>query len=68
VVTKEKAIELEKMRDRLITKYTKMDEAKVNQPNILSKFYFEIRSIEKVLDEHNLSYVKFSADISVTLL
>lgn len=68
VVTKEKAIELEKMRDRLITKYTKMDEAKVNQPNILSKFYFEIRSIEKVLDEHNLPYVKFSADISVTLL
>ncbi|MDW7549816.1 site-specific integrase [Pseudoalteromonas peptidolytica] len=68
VVTKNKALELITMREKLIKKFTMMNEARVNQPNILSKIYFEIRSIEKVLDEHTLTYPQFSADISVTLL
>ncbi len=68
LVTKDKALDLMQVRERLISKFYALTDAKVNQPNILSKFYFEIRAIEKVLEEHNISYSKFSADISVSLL
>jgi integrase len=68
LVTKDKALDLMQVRERLMNKFYALTEAKVNQPNILSKFYFEIRSIEKVLEEHNIPHSKFSADISVSLL
>lgn len=68
LVTKEKALELEQVRERLMRKFTSMTEAKVNQPNILSRFYYEIRAIEQVLEEHRIPYSKFTADISVSLL
>lgn len=68
LVTKEKALELEQVRERLMCKFTSMTEAKVNQPNILSRFYYEIRAIEQVLEEHRIPHSKFTADISVSLL
>jgi len=68
VVTKEKALELDKLRKKLKKKFIALTEAKVNQPNILSKIYFEIRSIEKVLDEHQINHQKFTADITVAML
>lgn len=68
VVTKEKALELDRLRKKLIEKFLALTEAKVNQPNILSKIYFEIRSIEKVLDEHQINHQKFTADITVAML
>lgn len=68
VVTKEKALELVSMRERFISKFQAISEAKVNQPNILSNIYYQIRSIEKVFDEHNIAYSRFSGDISVSLL
>ena len=68
LVTKEKALELEQVRERLMRKFTSMTEAKVNQPNILSRFYYEIRAIEQVLEEHRIPHSKFTADISVSLL
>ncbi len=68
VVTKEKALELDKLRQKLKDKFLALTEAKVNQPNILSKIYFEIRSIEKVLDEHQINHQKFTADITVAML
>lgn len=68
VVTKEKALELVSVRERLIEKYRSLDQAKVNQPNILSKIYYEIRSIEKIFDEHEMDHDKISASISVSLL
>ena len=68
LVTKEKALELEQVRERLMLKFTRMTEAKVNQPNILSRFYYEIRAIEQVLEEHRIPHSKFTADISVSLL
>ena len=68
LVTKEKAFELVQIRERLIDKFSSMSDAKVNQPNILSKLYFEIRSIEKSLEEHSILHAKFKADITVSLL
>lgn len=68
VVTKEKALELVSMRERFISKFQAISEAKVNQPNILSNIYYQIRSIEKVFDEHDIAYSRFSGDISVSLL
>jgi hypothetical protein len=68
VVTKEKALELVSMRERFIGKFQAMSDAKVNQPNILSNIYYQIRSIEKVFDEHSISYSRFSGDISASLL
>lgn len=68
VVTKAKALELVSMRERFISKFQAISEAKVNQPNILSNIYYQIRSIEKVFDEHDIVYSRFSGDISVSLL
>ncbi|HBP42669.1 MAG TPA: site-specific integrase [Halomonas sp.] len=68
IVTKEKAVNLIKVRERLINKFNAMVDAQVNQPNILSKLYYEIRSIEKVFDEHQMSHIKFSGEISASLL
>ncbi|MGP8288792.1 hypothetical protein ACT3OH_00780 [Vreelandella zhanjiangensis] len=68
IVTKEKAATLIGVRERLINKFNAMVDAKVNQPNILSKLYYEVRSIEKVFDEHQMPYIKFSGEISVSLL
>ncbi|MDR5898837.1 hypothetical protein QC823_07530 [Halomonas vilamensis] len=68
IVTKEKAVSLIEVRERLINKFNALVDAKVNQPNILSKLYYEVRSIEKVFDEHQMSYIKFSGEISVSLL
>lgn len=68
VVTRDKALELDKLRQKLKDKFLALTEAKVNQPNILSKIYFEIRSIEKVLDEHQINHQKFTANITVSML
>lgn len=68
IVTKEKAVNLIRVRERLINKFNAMVDEQVNQPNILSKIYYEIRSIEKVFDEHQMSHIKFSGEISVSLL
>ncbi len=63
-----RALELDRLREKLKEKFLALTEAKVNQPNILSKIYFEIRSIEKVLDEHQINHQKFTADITVAML
>lgn len=68
VVTKGKALELVSMRENLINKFKAISEANVNQPNILSNIYYQIRSIEKVFDEHKIAYSRFCSDISVPLL
>lgn len=60
VVTVEKAKSLVTVRDKLIIKYNEIYSSGIDIPNIMSKIYYEIRSIEKVLSEHNLDFVAFS--------
>lgn len=60
VVTVEKAKSLVSIRDKLIIKYEEIHSSGIDIPNIMSKIYYEIRSIEKVLSEHNIGFVAFS--------
>ena len=62
VVTVEKAKSLVTLRDKLIIKYNEIYSSGIDIPNIMSKIYYEIRSIEKVLSEHNLDFVAFSKE------
>lgn len=62
VVTVEKAKSLTSIRDKLIIKYGEIYSSGIDIPNIMSKIYYEIRSIEKVLSEHNLDFVAFSKE------
>ena len=68
VITKDKALKLLPKYERLINKFYAMAEAKVNQPNIMSKIFYEVKSLEKVFNEHRIFYKKFEADITATLL
>lgn len=62
VVTKDKAISLISIRDKLIVKCNEIVASGIDIPNVMSKIYFEIRSIEKILSEHNLEYKAFSQE------
>lgn len=62
VVTKEKAIELMAVRDKLINKHASLILNDIDLTNIISKIYFEIRSIEKTLSEHKLDYKPFNRE------
>lgn len=62
IVTFEKAKSLITVRDKLIIKYNEIYSSGIDIPNIMSKIYYEIRSIEKVLSEHNLDFVAFSKE------
>lgn len=62
VVTIEKAKSLVTVRDKLIIKYKEIYSSGIDIPNIMSKIYYEIRSIEKILSEHNLGFVAFSKE------
>lgn len=63
VVTKDKAISLISIRDKLIVKYNEIVASGIDIPNVMSKIYFEVRSIEKILSEHNLEYEMFNKEI-----
>lgn len=60
VITIEKARALIPIREKLTKKYNEIYASGIDIPNISSKIYYEIRSIEKILSEHNLSFVAFS--------
>jgi integrase len=60
IVTKEQALMMATVREKLIEKYTSLVYSNIDIPNIISKVYFEIMSIEKVLSEHNLKYTAFN--------
>lgn len=59
IVTKDKALALATVREKLIEKYTSLIYSNIDIPNVISKIYFEIRSIEKTLKEHKLKYKVF---------
>ncbi len=59
IVTKDKALVLATVREKLIEKYTSLIYSNIDIPNVISKIYFEIRSIEKTLKEHKLKYKVF---------
>lgn len=60
VVTLEKARSLIPTREKLMGKYNAMLASGIDMPNVISKIYFEIRSIEKVLSEHNIDFDIFN--------
>lgn len=68
VITKEKALEIIPVRNKLIKKLTELYESGVKQPNIMSRMLYEIKSHEKVLDDHGILVEKFNVDISVGVL
>lgn len=59
VVTKDKAMSLVTIRERLIVKYNELLASGLDMPNVRSKIFYEIRSIEKVLSEHYIEYAAF---------
>ncbi len=62
IVTKDQAFVLYKVREKLINKYTSLIYSDVDIPNIISKIYFEIKSIEKILSEHKIDCEIFSKE------
>lgn len=62
VVTIEKARSLISIRGKLIKKYKEIYSSGLDIPNIMSKIYHEIRTIEKVLSEHNIDFALFSKE------
>jgi integrase len=68
VVTKDKALELIPKRRLLITKFESLVNYGVKMPNILSKIYYEIKSIEQCFKDHNIIFDIFKHDINQTLL
>ena len=68
VVTKEKAEQLVPKRALLITKFETLVSYGVKMPNILSKIYYEIKSIEQCLNDHEIPVETFEQDINQTLL
>ncbi|HBV78004.1 MULTISPECIES: site-specific integrase [Vibrio] len=68
VVTKAKALELIPKRQLLITKFESLIEFGLKMPNILSKLYYEIKSIEQCFKDHNITFDVFKHDINQTLL
>ena len=59
IVTKDKALKLINIREKLIQKYQNIDSIGLDMPNVISKLFYEIRSIEQVLSEHHIEYVVF---------
>ncbi|MFT5759761.1 MAG: integrase [Alteromonadaceae bacterium] len=68
VVTKDKALELIPKRNLLIKKFESLVDYGVKMPNILSKLYYEIKSIEQCFKEHGIAFKVFRHDINQTLL
>lgn len=68
VVTKTKALELIPKRQLLITKFQALIDFEVKMPNVLSKLYYEIKSIEKCFKDHGIAFDTFKHDINQTLL
>lgn len=68
VVTKDKALELIPKRNLLIKKFESLVDYGVKMPNILSKLYYEIKSIEQCFKEHSIAFKVFRHDINQTLL
>lgn len=59
IVTKYKALKLVDIREKLIQKYQNIESIGLDMPNVTSKLFYEIRSIEQVLSEHHIDYVVF---------
>lgn len=59
IVTKYKALKLIDIREKLIQKYQNIESIGLDMPNVSSKLFYEIRSIEQVLSEHHIDYVVF---------
>jgi len=68
VVTKKSALSLVSKRLMLISKFESLIKYGVKMPNILSKIYYEIKSIEKCFKEHEIKFKIFKHDINQTLL
>lgn len=68
IVTKEKALSLLPVREQLVAKFNALRDWNVNQPNIMSKIYFDIKSIDKSLDDHNIDYSPFSENLTASML
>lgn len=60
IVTFKQAKSLIHTRKKLIQKHNVMQTTGIDMPNVSSKIYFEIRSIEKELSEHNIDYEVFN--------
>lgn len=63
IVTREKALEQAKVRDRLISKFQSLNTGVVYGHLILQKIAVEIESIEKTLTAHKLSFATFNEKI-----
>lgn len=68
VITKKTALSLVSKHQLLIHKFEQLVAHSVKMPNILSKIYYDIKSMEKCFDEHKITVKKFTHDINVTLL
>ncbi|HIF9452672.1 TPA: site-specific integrase [Photobacterium damselae] len=68
VITKKTALSLVSKHQLLIHKFEQLVAHGVKMPNILSKIYYDIKSMEKCFDEHKITVKKFTHDINVTLL
>ncbi|WP_222937507.1 site-specific integrase [Spartinivicinus ruber] len=68
VVTKEKAINLVPERERLVKKFLTLKKWQVKQPNIMSKIYYDIKSIEQCFKDHDIPFTPFIDTIDVTML
>ncbi|WP_318480531.1 site-specific integrase [Photobacterium leiognathi] len=68
VITKKTALSLVSRHQLLIHKFEQLVAHGVKIPNILSKIYYDIKSMEKCFDEHKITVKKFTHDINVTLL
>lgn len=60
VVTLDQTKSLVSTRENLIQKHNAMLASDIDMPNVISKIFFEIRSIEKVLSEHNIGFEVFN--------
>ncbi|WP_254620288.1 site-specific integrase [Vibrio metschnikovii] len=68
VVTKDKAILLATKREQLISKFKSLVKINARMPNIMSKLYYEIKTIELCLNDHNIAYETFTHNINQTVL
>ena len=68
IVTKEKALSLLPVREKLVAKFKSLKEWNVKQPNIMSKIFYDIKSIDKSLSDHEITFTQFDETIAVSML
>lgn len=68
IVTKEKTLSLLPVREKLIAKFKSLKDWNVKQPNIMSKIFYDIKSIDKSLSDHEITHTPFDEAIAGSML